>query len=446
MKRVLSIFLALIAYLGMGFPHTQAHADEQISYTNVLEDLTKDKDFSIEDYPAIAEDYSLQVIQIAESVNGELFVYVYQPSDAVKELTATTIRMALPEIGINAQWQDYDLTLLSTEGVFDKYKVEGLTLKSTPVRYYDISAIHRKWEKDVDKPLDTNSGQYVDEVVYEVGQLWKAETVDDKVTYTVSKSEVIEVKAKVVGYIRYDNGFSLKADACDSHFVAFTTDKQIDMLQAARVGYKWRMYRDYQNSMGLGIEIGEWQQATAELIGEEVIQDGGWFGKYYTWNRIEKVEDFINENEEDLNLTSGKIVDLKGLSESSGNTSWVLRFFESDYEEKVVANLAYHDITSTEVSGVTIIQLTFQTNGECYNLGVVDNKQTGTKDPFASADTWLDDIKESKPNWQVLIAVLALCLLVPILYPLLSAIIEVLVWLITAPFKAIKGRKNDKDG
>ena len=29
-----------------------------------------------------------------------------------------------------------------------------------------------------------------------------------------------------------------------------------------------------------------------------------------------------------------------------------------------------------------------------YNLGVVDNKQTGSKDPFASADTWLDDIEE----------------------------------------------------
>ena len=154
-----------------------------------------------------------------------------------------------------------------------------------------------------------------------------------------------------------------------------------------------------------------------------------------------------------MNLTSGKIADLKGLSESSGNTSWVLRFFESDYEEKVVANLAYHDITSTEVSGVTIIQLTFQTNGKTYNLGVVDNKQTGSKDPFASADTWLDDIEESKkPNWTILIAVLALCLLFPIIFPLLTALLDLIVWMISALFTAIgramksRRNKNDEDG
>ena len=145
MKRLVSLLLALIAYLGMGFSHTQAYADEQISYTNVLEDLTKDESFNVEDYPAIADDYSLQVIQIAESVNGELFVYVYQPSDATKDLTATTIRMS-QSIGENAKWKDYDLTLLNTEGVLDKYRVEGITILSDVVRYYDIAAIHRAFD------------------------------------------------------------------------------------------------------------------------------------------------------------------------------------------------------------------------------------------------------------------------------------------------------------
>ena len=98
------------------------------------------------------------------------------------------------------------------------------------------------------------------------------------------------------------------------------------------------------------------------------------------------------------------------------------------------------------VSEVTILRLKFQTDGVTYNLGVVDNKQTGSRDPFASADTWLDDIEEGKPNWQVLIAVLALCLLFPILSPLLTALLDLIVLLITAPLKAIKRRKNDKEG
>jgi hypothetical protein len=134
-------------------------------------------------------------------------------------------------------------------------------------------------------------------------------------------------------------------------------------------------------------------------------------------------------------LTTGNLEDLEDMD-------WILRFEETDFTSTVGM---YVTNTGTLVSEVTILRLKFQTDGVTYNLGVVDNKQTGSKDPFASADTWLDDIEESKPNWQVLIAVLALCLLFPILYPLLSALIEFLVWLITTPFKAIKRRRNDKD-
>ena len=57
-----------------------AFADEEISYSGVLEDLQKDENFNADDFPVKEDDYSLKVIQIAESVNKELFVYVYNPS------------------------------------------------------------------------------------------------------------------------------------------------------------------------------------------------------------------------------------------------------------------------------------------------------------------------------------------------------------------------------
>ena len=437
MKRLLSLILALIAYLGMGFSPTQAYADEQVSYTNVMEDLEKDESFNATDYPAIADDYSLQVIQIAESVNGELFVYVYQPSDAVKELTATTIRIS-QSIGENARWKDYDLTLLNTDGVFDKYRVEGITILADVVRYYDIVAIHRKFDADIDDPADTNYDQTINEVVYEVAQEWHACTVNGVVSYSMITSETITITNKIVGYIQYSEGFKLYVDRCDSHFVAFSTDREIDNLMEADVEYTTQSYitivKTGDDEPTLGEKVSNVKTVYAS---EEVSNDAdGLFGKKYAWNRIEKVSDFIANEGEDLNLTVGNLEDLEDMD-------WILRFAETDFTSTVGMYVAN---TGTLVSEVTILRLKFQTDGVTYNLGVVDNKQTGSKDPFASADTYLDDLEESGPNWTVLIAVLALCLLFPILYPLVSALIEFLIWLVTAPFKAIKRRKNDKDG
>ena len=437
MKRILSVILAFIAYLGMGFSHTQAYAESAISYTHVLEDLTKDESFNVEDYPAVADDYSLQVIQIAESVNGELFIYVYQPSDGAKELTATTIRIS-QSIGDNAKWKDYDLTLLNTDGVFDKYRVEGITLLSDVVRYYDIAAIHRAFDGDIDDPADTNYDQTINEGVYEVAQEWHACTVNGVVSYSMITSETITITNKIVGYIQYSEGFKLYVDRCDSHFVAFSTDREIDDLMEADLEYTTQSYitivKTGDDEPTLGEKVPNFKTIKAS---EEVSNDAdGLFGKKYTWNRIEKVSDFIANEGENLNLTTGNLEDLE-------NMDWILRFAETDFTSTVGM---YVTNTGTLVSEVTILRLKFQTDGVTYNLGVVDNKQTGSKDPFASADTYLDDLEESAPNWAILIAVLALCLLFPILYPLVSVIVEFLIWLITAPFKAIKRRKNDKDG
>ncbi|UKI52459.1 MAG: hypothetical protein L6V79_02950 [Clostridium sp.] len=57
---------------------------ESITYSEVLDDLKKDTSFKPENYPTKADDYSLQIIQLAESTDKELFVYVYQPSGKPK--------------------------------------------------------------------------------------------------------------------------------------------------------------------------------------------------------------------------------------------------------------------------------------------------------------------------------------------------------------------------
>ena len=42
---------------------------ESISYSGVLDDLKKDSSFKPSNYPQNTEDYSIQVIQLAESVD-----------------------------------------------------------------------------------------------------------------------------------------------------------------------------------------------------------------------------------------------------------------------------------------------------------------------------------------------------------------------------------------
>ena len=84
--RKLNILLAFVLSVCAVFneAHTLAIAEE-ITYTEVLTDLQKDSSFNADNYPTKADDYSLQIIQLAESVNKELFVYVYQPSGKAKD-------------------------------------------------------------------------------------------------------------------------------------------------------------------------------------------------------------------------------------------------------------------------------------------------------------------------------------------------------------------------
>ena len=86
---------------------------EEITYSEVLDDLKKDSSFHASNYPENKTDYSLNVIQIAESVNKELFVYVYQPSGQNKKLTASSINISLT-INDSIRFYNYKLELIQT--------------------------------------------------------------------------------------------------------------------------------------------------------------------------------------------------------------------------------------------------------------------------------------------------------------------------------------------
>lgn len=156
-------------------------------YSDVIADLEKDKDFKQEDYPVVEKDYSLKLVQIAESTDGKLLVYVYQPSGT---LEATEIRFSTA-INDNVKYRDYTLTLSSKSGTLSKYIVNDFKILPDALRYYDVAQLARVWSETVDPPPTGDNTAAT--VAYAVGQQWRASTVDGTVSYAMIESEVVTV-------------------------------------------------------------------------------------------------------------------------------------------------------------------------------------------------------------------------------------------------------------
>lgn len=434
-------------------------SEETVTYSDVLDDLKKDETFDETQYPEKADDYSLQVIQLAESTDGELLVYVYQPCNPTLKLEVTTIRLAVARTGIDSTWKDYPLALLSENGVLCKYAVLGLTVDvNVVVRQYDVTAIHRKFIEGTDSPSDENWEQTINEMVYPVGMNWAIYTLNGENYIECEKSDYIEITDKVVGYIRYPNGYGLSSTSCDAHFVAFSTDLQIDELYEADVEYDWISYSSTY-AVGADSEKEEISRKEDEIACLNVESTGentgdGWFGKKYTWERITTAEEFISKatnEEKDINLTNAIMSDLQ-------KKQWVLNFVDTEYVNSPFAN---NYKAWTEVSGVSILRLKFKSGVDTYNLGVVDNKQTGSKEPAGGADTKLDDFIESTKDillkaLKIILIVVVAGILLSVLLPILPKIfgvvfavfkwiIKALWWIIAFPFNLLGKRKKKQD-
>lgn len=418
LSAVLTFCLAA-AFILCCFALTPVYAQTN-GYSEVLYDLEKSENFNISDYPVRQGDYSLKVITLAESENGELFVYVYQPSGQSKNICASSINISLGTCD-ELSYKNYKLKLINSEDVFYKYAVEGLTVSLLPERYYSISSIFRPFDEEIDEQAE--DGNKITEVVYEVAKQYCFTTKDGQPYVEVIDIQTIEVTDKFVGFVRYSDGFKLYVGACDSHFVAFNTDKPMDKLLEADVFYTSQSYSySFVTLVGESHTFGEKQNNYAYLTYTDRVEHngGGLFAGTYTWDRIETVDQFISENEGWQNVYSGAIIDVNIGSEitEEGKAAlkgkkWVLRFAETGYS----LNSGYGSVTSfsTLVGDVTILRLKFETNGEVYNLGVVDNKQTGSGKPINSETINVAVSDNFKRILSIILLVLAILLLLPVI-------------------------------
>lgn len=344
---------------------------ETTSYSSALEDLQKDSTFNVNNYPDKSNDFSIQVIQIAEGVNDELFVYTYQPCQKTQYLVATEINMSLSETADGTKL--YSLAMVSCSDVFVKYLVKLVKVSESATRYYNITSIYRTWDKTIDS--GTGNDNTKNAVSFKVGKCYKATTENGVVKYQCKESETIEVTDKYVDFIRYSNRWLTYDNSTDSHYVAFSTDKPIDKLVEADVYFVSQQFR-YRYNLFINDykEVYAWDSEyhTVSLNYERDFGGNtasGLFSKKYEWQCVQSVSEFKASAKSDgITLSNETETNLK-------NKQWVLRFYESEYD--VIEN----EMFVTKVSDVTILRLKFETDGVVYNLGVVDNKQTGDDVP-----------------------------------------------------------------
>ncbi len=453
---LLTIVLIVSCFLA-GFTSTMGvvHAstiDVVGGYTNVMEDLKMDTNFDAMDYPVKQNDYSLSVIQLAESSDKEIFVYVYQPNQEYGKYVASTINIST-SLHNRDKIKNYKLTLLNYDGVFQKYLVNGLKAQEGETRYYDVVSIYRVFDENIDEGLPDDNENTIDEVVFKVAQQYTIKTAEDGNVYismTATEFETIAVTSKYVGFMRYKDGwhfFPNNYSMCDSHFVAFSTDKPIDKLYEIDVAYTTQTYlfammgAPNYNIIGPVFmpENPEDYVQYAYLNWEQqgVYTGDGLFAHSYKWNVIETAEDFIkNENENMDNMFSMGIFNIgtrnkmtaEGLADIQ-NQQWVVRFAETEYRKVTTGDSSSESYTI--VGDVSILRLAFETDGVYYDLPVIDNKQTGDGNP----DNVQTTVFEIADWFKILLAILLLILLLVVLWPILPIVFNIIWWLIKAVIK-----------
>lgn len=448
-------------------------------YTGVIEDLRMDGAFDVDDYPSNYQDTSIQVIQVAESTDGELFIYTYQPCQKTIYLVASQVNMSLTESVDNTKL--YDLTLCDIDGVFGKYVVKNFTVSKAITRYYNISTIYRPYDKLADDASLKNNKS----IGFEVGWCWTAISANNTVYYTKEKVDVITITDCAYGTVRVPAGYNLWSSyASDIHIIAFSTDIKMDKLLEADVAFD---YRSVDVGMYDHPDYGKWY---SEYVTVTYKEKGSTIDHLFgpssrTWDKIQTSSEFLDTMDDwDIDLEDEMRDGIK-------KTEWVLCFWQTAYENDMggtFGSLTFLDKIFgvnykhfTQVSNATVIRLEFIKDGVAYNLGVVSNStgdfQKVGGDDYTFNDAvkdFFDDIKigignffKNIPWWvYLIIALLVFGVLFPVLsvvFPVFGAVLKKIlstIWkgikwiavhlwgLICAPFRGIKAlidkrRKNE---
>ncbi len=461
---------------------------EVLTYSDVMDDLQRDSMFDKTIFPELSYDeYTslncdedpnndvsfLSVIHVAESENGEFFVYTYQPMNNVSDITATSIQMYLGENTIDPV--KYKLKCVSQEGVFKKYLVEGFTVSTDTYRFYNIVEIERPFDALLDEKIS-------DETItnfksHPVAQTWCCYYQNDRLVYEMATLNVVIITPTLTDYLYYPDGVTWGGlvgidSGCNAHYIAFNVENyDIDKIYDASLEYYKRGFKTtHVQETGvlpfLGSLFGKedehtttiyptdstYERVEIELSEEDVVSytGNGLLAKTFFWNRIMTAEDFVKKYEDQGGVWS--TVEKETLLSSQ----YVFAFAETDvsYKSFNTSNpdsvIDWSSSTTTVIEGidvreVDILRLHFQSEGKTYNLGVVGDVTTGDNKPGGVADFESEDIWE---KILMLVSIIALfCFLNFVWNPLsvflkfilhgIGIFFEFIVYIVSFPFKIV---------
>ena len=452
--------LALCLILGGGvilsaFPLKASAAST--TYSNVLDDLSSAENFDVSKYPSDNTDFSINVIQIAESSDNELFIYTYQPNALYKFLLVTSIVFS-DEKDINDRvYREYQLSLVSKENTLCKYKVLDYTVPDSSEREYSISVLYRYYDSLIDE--DEPSNNTITRKALAIGQLWKAKTTSEGVSYSVEYEDLIIPSSFYVGEILYSglSGITYVRDSVYSHYVAFSTKRKMDDIIDADVVYSAISHSIKPSSIGITTTHTKTEVANNKLVTvskSEIISDEteGIFYEKYTYSRIQKVADFI-KNEEEFS---------EEISYALADKQWVFRFLETDYHDSLQGN--HNDATGlvtytgelkyTEVTDVAIFRIKYVYKEDVYNLGVVTNKQSSdglpdnNNNPLNIEFKFSDEVKESFFLLMLLVAIIALwnpfITVIKLIWSAVKFLLNLLFEVLSLPFRILYALFKEK--
>ena len=415
MKKILISIFSFIYLFLLGTPVSSINVTlaNEIIYTDVLTDLKKDDNFDESKYPKISNNYLIEVIQIAESSDKELFIYTYNPSTKRKATHISISPILSTDGNSNAIWTQYDLTYLNTYETLDKYVVKNFKIKDDLIRYYDIARISTNVLNNIDEQEE--NGNVLNYISFEVGKQWTIKSNSNgDVSISREDTDTIIVTDKYVGKLRYKDGFFLVDDSVDSHYIAFKTNKNIDDLHEADVTYSYyykhtkgeKLATDDSTTEIMSLELENPEdldyeyytsgtrhgvyfdnisvniyhtkhETTQRTLSEDDIVSGGGqiFVDEYEYARIQSVDEFIEKENSNEELSDHVVTELN-------TKEWVLRFLETSFIDNSswTTYKEIYDVYEGIVEEVSILRLKFTNDGVVYNLGVVDNLTSGSQD------------------------------------------------------------------
>lgn len=509
-QKIYAIILIIISVLTMVFTPLTAFASAT-KKSNVIDDLSADSSFDVADYPLMSYDAFnavntddnpdnnldfIQVIQIAESEDNELFVYTYQPLNNVSDITATSINIATEESALKdmavkndmTNFKKYELECVSSEGSLKKYLVKDFEVGNGYYRYYCISEIERPFDTLLDEKISDTT--ITDSKAHAVAQAWCCYYYDNTLQYEMVTLDVVEIEPTHTGEVLYEDGVTWGSlvgvdTMCESHYISFNvTNYDVDKIIDASLVYKYREYSTVHTiESGIVPTLQSWfggkdseRTVTSYPNGtdyktepldihekDEMTYEGkGLFAKEYSWNRIMTGTAFVEKFEDQGGEWNETI------KETVKNSQYVFAFCETPLETWQTSSTSgdgglgstttyISTAKGTEIAKVDILRLKFVSNGVTYNLGVVGDTTSSDGKADGVADDLEIDMSFFNETFEKIISIIMLLVLIvivvnviiPVGMPLfkllvniVSAIVSVIVSIVTFPFRLITRKRR----